>query len=166
MQRPNLSVVNGTLPGPTLRFTEGDHIFINVVNNAQHNVTIHWYCVKTRIIANVGMVCPNGVHPSQMEHQNLNIPLSLGILLYMSFCYKVTLFYHSHIGMKPFHRLLISGMQASSCFGVIVVEPADGIYPFTFDDERIVAVSDFWHASNDQIESGLLAPQVFRCKRY
>jgi hypothetical protein len=51
-------------------------------------------------------------------------------------------------------------MQASSCFGVIVVEPVDGQYPFTFDDERIVAVSDFWHASDDVIESGLLAPQV------
>ena len=41
-----------------------------------------------------------------------------------------------------------------------MVEPADGQYPFTFDDERIVAVSDFWHASDDVIESGLLAPQV------
>jgi FtsP/CotA-like multicopper oxidase with cupredoxin domain len=37
------------MPGPTLRFTEGDHIFINVVNNAQHNVTIHWYCLEMTV---------------------------------------------------------------------------------------------------------------------
>ena len=44
------------------------------------------------------------------------------------------------------------------------MEPADGTYPFNFDDKRIVALSDFWHASNDLIESGLLAPRVYLCK--
>lgn len=54
-------------------------------------------------------------------------------------------------------------MQASSCFGVIVVEPADS-YPFEFDEDRIVALSDFWHASNDAIEAGLVNSTVFALK--
>ena len=50
-------------------------------------------------------------------------------------------------------------MQAAGCFGGIIVEP-ENEYPFTFEEERIVIVSDFWHASDDEMESGLLQPKV------
>jgi L-ascorbate oxidase len=70
-----------------------------------------------------------------------------------------TYFYHSHIGISNWVANL--GMQAATCFGVIVIEPAsDCGYPFEFDDERIVTFSDFWHASDDKIESGLLNSTV------
>jgi hypothetical protein len=50
-------------------------------------------------------------------------------------------------------------MQATTCFGVILVEPEKG-YPFDFDEERLVILSDFWHASDDDLEKGLLGIKV------
>ena len=58
----------------------------------------------------------------------------------------------------------MTGIQAATCNGVIVVEPKD-TYPFEFDEERIVTLSDFWHASDDTLESGLLSNNVSHHKR-
>jgi len=35
--------VNGTIPGPTLEFTEGDEAVINVTNNLDEDSSIHWH---------------------------------------------------------------------------------------------------------------------------
>jgi laccase len=35
-------VVNGTWPGPTIAVTKGDRAYINVQNNGDYGVTIHW----------------------------------------------------------------------------------------------------------------------------
>src|SRR5690606_34464412 len=35
--------VNGTIPGPTLRFTEGDDAVIHVKNNMKEDTSIHWH---------------------------------------------------------------------------------------------------------------------------
>lgn len=66
--------MNGTLPGPPLRFAEGDHVFVNVINNAQHNVTIHSVCPYFRMQLTVGMVCLNEPRRSPTGHPNLNSP--------------------------------------------------------------------------------------------
>jgi len=50
-------------------------------------------------------------------------------------------------------------MQATTCSGAIIVEPEQG-FPFSFDQEKIVLLSDFWHASDDEIEAGLLGTEV------
>ncbi|KAL5228514.1 hypothetical protein ABZP36_016779 [Zizania latifolia] len=42
----NVITANGQLPGPTLEVREGDTLVINVVNQAQHNVTIHWHGIR------------------------------------------------------------------------------------------------------------------------
>ncbi|KAK1322459.1 Laccase-11 [Acorus calamus] len=38
--------VNGKFPGPTIYVTEGDSVIINVTNNAQYNMSIHWHGLK------------------------------------------------------------------------------------------------------------------------
>ena len=35
--------INGTIPGPTLRFTEGDDVTIHVTNHLNENTSIHWH---------------------------------------------------------------------------------------------------------------------------
>jgi FtsP/CotA-like multicopper oxidase with cupredoxin domain len=35
--------INGRLPGPTLRFTEGDHAVIRVHNQMDEETSIHWH---------------------------------------------------------------------------------------------------------------------------
>ncbi|KAJ0086937.1 hypothetical protein Patl1_07860 [Pistacia atlantica] len=34
--------VNGQFPGPTLYVNKGDTIIVDVINNANYNITLHW----------------------------------------------------------------------------------------------------------------------------
>src|SRR5690242_4949686 len=35
--------VNGGIPGPTLRFTEGEDVTINVTNHLDEDTSVHWH---------------------------------------------------------------------------------------------------------------------------
>lgn len=39
----SMLVVNDSLPGPVIRATKGDTVFVNVQNQGDYGVTIHWY---------------------------------------------------------------------------------------------------------------------------
>lgn len=41
----NITTVNGQFPGPTVEINEFDTVVINVTNNAQYNLSLHWYAV-------------------------------------------------------------------------------------------------------------------------
>jgi L-ascorbate oxidase len=56
-----------------------------------------------------------------------------------------TYFYHSHIGF-----------QAVTAAGPLIVEDATPI-PYEYDEERLIALSDVFEKTDEQIESGLLA---------
>lgn len=38
----SMLVVNGTFPGPTIAVRKGDTAYVNVHNNGDYGVTIHW----------------------------------------------------------------------------------------------------------------------------
>ncbi|GLT62792.1 hypothetical protein SLA2020_354020 [Shorea laevis] len=42
----SMLVVNGTFPGPTIAVRKGDTAYVNVHNNGDYGVTIHWHGVK------------------------------------------------------------------------------------------------------------------------
>jgi FtsP/CotA-like multicopper oxidase with cupredoxin domain len=42
-QPVNALTINGQMPGPTLRFTEGDHALIRVHNQMDVETSIHWH---------------------------------------------------------------------------------------------------------------------------
>ncbi|KAG0588563.1 hypothetical protein KC19_2G252500 [Ceratodon purpureus] len=39
----NVTTVNGQIPGPTVEINEGDTVVINVTNNANYEISIHWH---------------------------------------------------------------------------------------------------------------------------
>lgn len=45
-QTKSIMTVNGQFPGPRIIAREGDQLVIKVVNNVQHNVTLHWHGVR------------------------------------------------------------------------------------------------------------------------
>ncbi|KAJ6847390.1 laccase-14-like [Iris pallida] len=45
-EKKNILSVNGQFPGPTLRAHRWDTLVVNVHNQAQHNITIHWHGVR------------------------------------------------------------------------------------------------------------------------
>ncbi|WP_457592534.1 copper resistance system multicopper oxidase [Hydrogenimonas sp.] len=115
------TTINGSLPGPTLKWREGDEVTIHVTNKMQESASIHWH----------GIILPfnmDGV-------PGISYP---GIAPGETFTYRFkvrqsgTYWYHSH---TPFHEQ--TGMHGS-----IVIEPAEA-EPFEYDRDYIVSLSDW-----------------------
>ncbi|MBS1078640.1 copper resistance system multicopper oxidase [Gluconobacter kondonii] len=94
--------VGGTVPGPILRFKQGDTVSINVTNTLDEPTSIHWHGIRT---------------PANMD----GVPgLSFGgIAPGETFTYRFklhqsgTYWYHSHSGMQ----------EAMGLYGAMVIDP-------------------------------------------
>jgi L-ascorbate oxidase len=114
--------INGTVPGPVLRFKEGEALVINVSNALAEDTSIHWH----------GLILP---------FQQDGVPgISFaGIKPGTTHTYRFpaqqsgTYWYHSHSGLQ----------EQSGIYGAIVIEPK-GREPFRYDREHVVVLSD-WH---------------------
>ena len=115
------TVVNGTLPGPTLRWREGDAVALRVRNSLAVETAIHWH----------GIVLPadmDGV-PGVSFH---------GIAPGETFTYRFdarqsgTYWYHAHAGFQ----------EQAGLYGAIIVDPREP-EPFAYDREHVVLLSDW-----------------------
>ena len=115
------TTINGMLPGPTLRWREGEEVTIHVTNNMPKSGSIHWH----------GIILPfnmDGV-------PGISYP---GIAPGETFTYRFkvrqsgTYWYHSH---TPFHEQ--TGMHGS-----IIIEPKES-EPFGYDRDYVVSLSDW-----------------------
>ncbi len=133
------TTVNGSLPGPTLRWREGDTVTIRVTNRMSSMTAIHWH----------GMLVP---------YQMDGVPgLSFaGIAPGQTFVYRFqvrqsgTFWYHSHAGMQ----------EQTGLYGAIVVEPAQGsrVQP---DSDHVVLLSDWMDADPMRVLAKLKADSGF-----
>ena len=115
------TVVNGSLPAPTLRWREGDTVSIRVRNELTAHTSIHWH----------GLVLPanmDGV-PGLSFH---------GIAPGETFTYRFplrqsgTYWYHSHSAFQ----------EQTGLYGALIIEPREP-EPFTYDREHVVLLSDW-----------------------
>src|SRR5205823_3358834 len=123
---------NGSIPGPTLRVSEGSEIVVNVANEADLEATVHWH----------GLRLDNrydGTHETQA-------PIPVG----GSFTYRITFpdpgvyWYHPHIREDY--------GQDMGLYGNILVEPADPDYWPPAHREVLLTLDDVL------IEDGKIAP--------
>ncbi len=125
--------INGSSPGPTLRWREGDTVTIAVTNRLKVPSSIHWHGMRI---------------PSEMD----GVPgLSFrGIAPGVTFVYRFpvlqsgTYWYHSHSQMQ----------EQTGLLGSIVIEPRDP-YPIEFDREYVLLLSDWADADPESIFSNL-----------
>jgi len=130
----NKITVNGTIPGPTLRFTDGEDIIINVTNKLKEDTSVHWH----------GLLLPG-----EMDGvPGLNgFP---GIKPDETFTYKFkarqdgTYWYHSHS----------MGQEQDGLYGSIVISPK-GRDPVQADRDYVVLLSDFHNEDSDEIMANL-----------
>mgnify|MGYP003627269450 FL=1 len=117
--------INGTVPGPVLRFKEGEELTINVANRMDVDTSIHWH----------GLILPY----KQDGVPGISFP---GIKAGETFTYRFpaqqagTYWYHSHSGLQ----------EQAGIYGAIIIEP-EKREPFRFDKEYVVVLSD-WHQTD------------------
>ncbi|MAN79824.1 MAG: copper oxidase [Magnetovibrio sp.] len=117
--------INGGIPGPVLRFTEGEDLTINVTNKMDVDTSIHWH----------GLILPY----QQDGVPGISFP---GIKPGETFTYTFpaqqsgTYWYHSHSGLQ----------EQSGVYGSIIIDPK-ACEPFRYDREYVVVLSD-WHKTD------------------
>ena len=112
--------VNGTIPGPTLEFTEGEYAVIYVKNEMSEETSVHWH----------GLLLPNfydGVPYLTTP------PVEPGHTLKYEFPIKQsgTYWYHSHTMLQ----------EQSGVFGSIVIKPKK--QTLKYDKELVLMLSDW-----------------------
>lgn len=124
-QPQDAMTINGGIPGPVLRFTEGEDLTINVTNKMDADTSIHWH----------GLILPY----QQDGVPGISFP---GIKPGETFTYTFpaqqsgTYWYHSHSGLQ----------EQSGIYGSIIIDPKTR-EPFRYDREYVVVLSD-WHKTD------------------
>jgi CopA family copper-resistance protein len=122
------TVINGGLPGPVLRWKQGENVRLRVTNNLAVDSSIHWH----------GIILPSGMD---------GVPgLSFsGIKPGETFTYKFpvqqsgTYWYHSHSGFQ----------EQTGLYGALVIDPIEP-EPFSYERDYVVMLSDW---SDEQPEN-------------
>ena len=124
-RRTTATTINGTVPGPLLRFKEGSDAIIRVTNALTEPTSLHWH----------GLIVPN-----QMD----GVPGVTfdGIPAGETFTYKYsikqygTYWYHSHSGLQ----------EQVGIYGPMIIDPIEP-EPFRYDREFVIVLSD-WSFEN------------------
>jgi FtsP/CotA-like multicopper oxidase with cupredoxin domain len=131
--------INGTLPGPTLRFTEGDEAVIHVTNTLKTGTSIHWH----------GLIVPggqdgvpgfdgfDGIRPGQTFTYRFHIKQA------------GTYWYHAHF----------MGQEQDGLLGALIIDPAPGMPDAAMtapaDRDYVLVLTDESPDTADQIEARL-----------
>ena len=113
--------INGTLPGPLLRFREGDDVTLNVTNSLEEDTSIHWHglLVPFHMDGVPGVSFP-GIHPGETFKYQFKVPQN------------GTYWYHSHSGLQ----------EQLGHYGPIVIDPKEAD-PVQYDREYVLVLGDW-----------------------
>ncbi len=120
-RRATGTTINGTIPGPLLRFQEGDDAIIRVTNRLDEETSIHWHGIilPSEMDGVPGVTFP-GIHPGETFEYRFPIRQS------------GTYWFHSHSGFQ----------EQAGHYGSILIDPPDGP-PDRFDREHVIVLSDW-----------------------
>jgi len=116
----NAMTINGSIPGPTLEFNEGDLAIINVTNKMDVETSVHWH----------GLILPNFY--DGVPYLNTP-PIEPG----ETFQYRIpfnqsgTYWYHSHTMLQ----------EQKGVYGSIIIQPKERI--LDYDKDLVVVLSDW-----------------------
>lgn len=128
------NTVNGSIPAPTLRFTEGDEAVIHVTNKMDEPTSIHWH----------GLILPGD--QDGVTGFNGYEAIKPGTTFTYRFLIKQTgtYWYHSHTG----------GQEQDGLYGSIITSPK-GKDPIAADRDYVVVLSDFSEEHSNDIMANL-----------
>ena len=115
------TTINGAIPGPTLRWREGETVTIRVSNQLQEDTSIHWHGILLPYqMDGVPGVSFKGIAPGETFTYQFKVQQS------------GTYWYHSHSGFQ----------EQEGMYGAIVVEPAGGD-AIVAERDYVIALSDW-----------------------
>jgi len=127
------TAVNGSVPGPLLRWREGQTVTIAVTNRMTETTSIHWHGVRTASgMDGVPGLSFAGIAPGE------------------TFVYRIALtqrgtyWYHSHSRFQ----------EQTGLYGPLIIDPK-GIDPIGYDREHVVLLSDWTDQDPEVIFSNL-----------
>jgi CopA family copper-resistance protein len=115
------TTVNNGLPGPTLRWKEGEEVTLRVTNNLKEVSSIHWHgIILPSAMDGVPDMSFEGIKPGETFEYRFKVQ-QYG-----------TYWYHSHSNFQ----------EQTGLYGAIIIEPK-APPPFAYDRELIVILSDW-----------------------
>ncbi|MBA3319746.1 MAG: multicopper oxidase domain-containing protein [Gemmatimonadales bacterium] len=115
---------NGQVPGPRLRFRQGDRVRIDVTNRLPETTTVHWH----------GLILPNVMDgPAHITQE----PIEHGAVYRYEFTatQSGTYFYHSHDH--------VDRQQALGLYGALLIDPADPAPDLEADHEYTLLLQEW-----------------------
>ncbi|MBT8098788.1 MAG: copper resistance system multicopper oxidase [Gammaproteobacteria bacterium] len=132
-QSPTALTINGTVPGPLLRFREGQPVTLNVSNALAEDTSLHWHgLILPTDMDGVPGLSFDGIGPNSQYRYHFDVRQS------------GTYWYHSHSGLQ----------EQSGVYGPIIIDPA-GDDPVQYDREFIVLLSDWTFEDPDRMFANL-----------
>ncbi len=120
-KRRTAMAINGSIPGPLLRWCEGDTVTLRVRNRLPHDTSIHWHGIL--LPANMDGV-PGfsfaGIAPDGMYEYRFKVKQS------------GTYWYHSHSAFQ----------EQLGVYGPLIIDPKEP-EPFAYDRDYVVFLSDW-----------------------
>jgi len=125
--------INGSVPGPLLRWREGDTVVLDVHNRLGETSSIHWHglLLPSNMDGVPGLSFP-GIEPGGRYRYEFRIRQN------------GTYWYHSHSGFQ----------EQTGVYGPIIIEPKDED-PVEFDREFVVLLSDWTFEDPSQVLNNL-----------
>jgi FtsP/CotA-like multicopper oxidase with cupredoxin domain len=121
--------LNDSIPGPTLRFTEGDIARIRFKNSMDVATSVHWHGILLPYRQDgVPFVANPPIEPGETELFEFEIKQA------------GTYWFHSHTGLQ----------EQRGVYGSIVITPKQG-ERITSDQDRIIVLSDWTNENPDEI---------------
>lgn len=130
-----ITAVNGTLPGPMIRVTEGDTLVVHVLNNSPYNVTIHWHGIFQLLSGwadgpSYITQCP--IRPGHSYTYRFTITKQEG-----------TLWWHAHFSLLR-----------ATVHGALIILPKSGRYPFPTPHKQFpIILGEWWNGNVIDMET-------------
>ncbi|KAF2789208.1 multicopper oxidase [Melanomma pulvis-pyrius CBS 109.77] len=133
------TLVNGSVPGPELRVSEGKVVWIRVYNDmTDRNTTMHWHGLAqaaSPFSDGTPLASQWPIPPQHFFDYELQIPNDTA----------GTYFYHSHVGF-----------QSVSASGSLIVEDRSNP-PYKYDDERTITLQELFNLTDVDVEQRITA---------
>ena len=121
--------INGSIPGPLLRWRQGDTVTLRVANHLDEDTSIHWHgIILPANMDGVPGLSFHGIHPREAYTYRFQVKQA------------GTYWYHSHSGFQ----------EQRGVYGPLVIDPREPD-PIASDREHVILLSDWTDESPERV---------------